>query len=103
MRSAGAGSCDNRVQGTVMTITPKPEQERILAEAIQAGLIQTPEDALDIALEELQNKLAAEIPPMTAEQWLAEFKACASGHSTSTPLLSDEAISREFIYRERGL
>jgi hypothetical protein len=86
-----------------MTITPKPEQERILTEAIEAGLIQTPEDALDIALQELRNKLAAEVPPLTAEQWLAEFKAWTSSHSTSTPLLSDEAISREFIYRERGL
>ena len=86
-----------------MTITPKPEQERILIEAIQAGLIRTPEDALDIALQELRNKLATKAPTMTAEQWLAEFKAWTSGHSTSTPLLSDEAVSREFIYRERGL
>ena len=86
-----------------MTITPKPEQERILIEAIQAGLIRSAEDALDIALQELQNKLASEAPALTDEQWLAEFNAWADGHSTSTPLLSDEAMSREFIYRERGL
>jgi hypothetical protein len=86
-----------------MTITPKPEQERILTEAIQAGLIQSPEEALELALQELRNKLDAGPPPLTAEEWLKEFRAWASSHSTSTPLLSDEAISREFIYRERGL
>ena len=86
-----------------MTITPKPEQERILTEAIQAGLIQRPEDALDIALEALKSKLADGVPPLTDEEWLEEFNAWTSSHSTSTPLLSDEAVSREFIYRERGL
>jgi hypothetical protein len=45
-----------------MTITPKPEQERVLTEAIEAGLIQSPEDALDIALQELQTKLGAAPP-----------------------------------------
>jgi hypothetical protein len=88
---------------TVMTITPKPEQERVLTEAIQAGLIQSPEDALEIALQELRNRLDAGVPPLTAEEWLEEFNAWTSSHSTTAPLLSDEAVSREFIYRERGL
>jgi hypothetical protein len=29
--------------------------------------------------------------------------ATTHSHPTTTPLLSDEAISREWIYRERGL
>lgn len=86
-----------------MTITLKPEQEQVLAEAIEAGLIASPEDALDIALDGLRSKLAAGVPPLTADEWIEEFKAWTSSHSTSTPLLSDEAVSREFIYRERGL
>ena len=86
-----------------MTITPTPEQERILADALEAGLIQSPEEALSIALEELRNELDAGAPPLTDAEWLNEFNAWTSSHSTDIPLLSEEAVSREFIYRERGL
>jgi hypothetical protein len=86
-----------------MTITPKPEQEQILAKALQAGLIHSPEDALDVGLETLRSKLAVVREPETAEQWIARFHAWVHSHSTSTPLLSDEAVSRESIYRDRGL
>jgi hypothetical protein len=86
-----------------MTITPTPEQERILKEAMQAGLIHSPEDVLEIAMQDLRNKLNVEGPALTDEEWLQEFNAWTSSHSTSSPLLSDEAISREFIYRDRGL
>jgi hypothetical protein len=86
-----------------MTITPKPEQERVLTEAIQAGLIQSPEDALDIALQSLQTKLAIGQETETPEEWIARFHAWVHSHPTDTPLLSDEAISRESIYGDRGL
>jgi hypothetical protein len=86
-----------------MTIILKPEQEKILAEAIQAGLVASPEDALEIALEALRDKLAAEAPRLTAEEWIREFRAWVQSHPTDTPLLSDEAISRESIYGDRGL
>lgn len=41
--------------------------------------------------------------PATNEEWLREFHAWVHSHPTDTPLLSDEAISRDSIYRERGL
>jgi hypothetical protein len=34
---------------------------------------------------------------------LREFKDWVHGHATTTPLLSDEAISRDSIYGTRGL
>jgi hypothetical protein len=40
---------------------------------------------------------------MDAEQWSEELHAWVDGHSGSTPLLSDEAISRDSIYGTRGL
>jgi hypothetical protein len=86
-----------------MTITPKPEQERILTEAIQAGLIRSPEDALDIGLETLQGRLAVGRESETAEEWIARFHAWVDRHAGQRVVLSDEAMSREFIYRERGL
>ena len=41
---------------------------------------------------------------LTPEEWVREFKAWTRSHShDDLPVLSDEAMSREFIYRERGL
>jgi hypothetical protein len=88
-----------------MTITPKPEQERVLTEAIQAGLIGSPEDALDIGLPALRTKLMAttSVPSEAAKEWVKKFRAWARSHPTDAPLLSDDAISRESIYGDRGL
>jgi len=86
-----------------MTITPKPEQEQIVAEAIEAGLIQGPEDALDVGLETLRSKLAVVRKRETAEEWIAKFHAWIASHAGQTVVLSDEAMSRESIYGDRGL
>lgn len=40
-----------------MTITLKPEQEQVLMEAINLGLAQTPDEALDQALEAFRSRL----------------------------------------------
>lgn len=37
----------------------------------------------------------------TPEAWTAAFSEWAAGHPRNTPLLSDEAISRESMYGER--
>ncbi|MEA5512314.1 hypothetical protein VB715_21305 [Crocosphaera sp. UHCC 0190] len=38
----------------------------------------------------------------TTEEWIAAFREWAESHSHDSPMLSDEAISRESIYGERG-
>jgi hypothetical protein len=38
----------------------------------------------------------------SAEQWLEEYHTWVHSHSTTTPLLSDEAVNRESIYGTRG-
>jgi len=85
-----------------MTITPKADQERILTEAIQAGLITNAEDALALGVEALRIKLATSRESETAEEWIAKFNAWADSHAGSTVVLSDEAMSRESIYGNRG-
>ncbi|MGG6270575.1 hypothetical protein ACQ4M3_38315 [Leptolyngbya sp. AN03gr2] len=35
------------------------------------------------------------------EEWVRAFTDWANSHSTDTPLLSDQAVSRESIYRDR--
>jgi hypothetical protein len=43
----------------------------------------------------------AEISP---REWVEKFRAWARGHAgENLPVLSDEAVSREFIYGDRGL
>lgn len=86
-----------------MIITPKPEQERVLTATIEAGLIQNPEDALDIAVDTLQGKLAVSRESETAEEWIQRFRTWLESHAGSTTVLSDEAMSRESIYGDRGL
>ena len=40
-----------------MTITLKPEQERVLTDAVRSGLAQTADEALDQAFEALRDRL----------------------------------------------
>ena len=49
-----------------MTITPRPEQEQLIARAIQAGLIRTAEDALEIAVDTLRGRLSSSKPERPA-------------------------------------
>lgn len=61
-----------------MTITLRPEQERVLIEAINSGLAHTTEEALDQALEALRVRLpqpgsSAEESPAAAVRRLATF------------------------------
>ena len=86
-----------------MTITPRPEREQLIAKAIQAGLIQSAEEALDIAVDTLRDRLGTPAQPVPADEWMRKFRAWAHSHRADTPLLSDEAVSRESIYLERGL
>ena len=88
-----------------MTVRIKPEQEQVIGQAIQAGLIKTPDEVVDLGVETIQRRLEARVEAeaaMSTEQWLREFHAWVHSHATTTPLLSDEAISREFIYGARG-
>ena len=86
-----------------MTVTfdlPPQVEQAYLAEARASGL------SLDVLVCDVL--LARQSSPVTAgmtpEQWVDEFRAWVHSHSgDDLPLLSDEAISREFIYQERGL
>jgi hypothetical protein len=89
--------------GTEVNITLNPEQEHLIEEAIQAGLIKSAGEELDLAVDALRARLKAGASPMDALEWMRKYREWAHSHSTSTPLLSDEAISRESIYSERGL
>jgi hypothetical protein len=82
-----------------MTIELNPQQERILQEALRQGPFQSVEQALDEALHSIVGGVRSERSP--AER-AAAFRSWAESHPRNTPLLSEEAISRETIYSDRG-
>jgi hypothetical protein len=89
-----------------MTIQLNPEEERLIGRAIQAGLIGKADDVVAVGVATIRRQLqsrAGSEAELNTEQWLHEFKAWVHGHATPTPLLSDEAISRDSIYGTRGL
>lgn len=83
-----------------VTLDLKPEvEERIVAESRARGL-----SVEDYIQQELESKLgtpaASEAVPY--EEWLRRFNEWLNSHDyIKAPPLSDEAISRESIYRER--
>ncbi|MFZ0313680.1 MAG: hypothetical protein WAL85_13310 [Candidatus Korobacteraceae bacterium] len=89
-----------------MTIHVKPEQERVIGQAIEAGVIRRAEEVVDAGLEAIRQRLEQQLASTTAmdaEQWSQELHSWVHGHSASTPLLSDEAVTRDSIYGTRGL
>lgn len=83
-----------------VTLELKPEvEERIVAEAKARGL-----SVEDYIQQELESKLGtpARAGSLPYEEWLQMFNEWVHSHDyIKAPPLSDEAISRESIYRER--
>jgi hypothetical protein len=82
-----------------MTIELKPEQERILQEALRQGRFESVEQALDEALHSI---VVAGGTVLSPAERAAAYRTWAESHPHTTPVLSDEAISRETIYSNRG-
>ena len=85
-----------------MTVILKPEQERILIDAINSGLAHTTEEALDQALEGLRCRLPE--PPRGTEVQSNEDKARAfedwARNHPKRPPLPDTAFQRENMIRD---
>lgn len=89
-----------------MTIELSPEQAHVIDQAITAGLIGRRDEVVNVGVETRRSRLDSNMDTahsMSAEEWMQKFRTWAHSHGTDTPLLSDEAISRESIYAERGL
>lgn len=88
-----------------MTFQFSAEQERLIGEDIQAGVIKDPNEIVEMGIESVRQRLNARSTPnsLDTEKWLAEFHAWVHSHPTTTPLLTDEAISRDCIYGTRGI
>jgi len=88
-----------------MTILVGPEHERVIKEAIDAGLIETADQVVDVGVDTILKRLelhGSDAQPMSADEWVQQFHSWVHSHPTTTPLLSDEAVSRESVYGTRG-
>jgi hypothetical protein len=88
-----------------MTIQLNPEQESVVGQAIRIGLIRTRDDVAEIGVASIRQRLRERRTASrlrSAEEWSRELAAWSESHTTSTPLLSDEALDRESIYGARG-
>lgn len=88
-----------------MSLSLPPELEtRIQQQAVRAGVSTETWLQQQVFRQELEDytpppvSLQDELPP---EEWVRQFQAWAESHDRTTPLLSDEAISRENIYPDR--
>jgi hypothetical protein len=87
-----------------MTITLELSPERKAALTTQA---ETRGMSLEQWLLELTEQLApsasiAHLQKTNPQEWARQFHAWAEGHDRTTPLLSDEAVSRESFYPDRS-
>ena len=81
-----------------MTIILRPEQEQVLREAINSGLAQTPDEALDQALDMLRDRL----PRQTAEaESTAAIARRLAGFGKSHGLSLGGATIKELLHESR--
>ena len=88
-----------------MTIQLKPEQEQIVGQAIQEGLIANAADIVDVGIDAIRQRLKSrpnepDAPVLSARDWEREFDTWIESFPDTAPL-SDEALSRENLYPDR--
>ncbi len=86
-----------------MNVTIELSEEQAAALKVQA-------EARGLTVERWLEQIAAQLAPSTSiahlqqtnpKEWARRFHQWAEGHDRTTPLLSDQAISRESIYSDR--
>jgi len=76
----------------------------------QAAVLKVQAEAQGLTVERWLEQIAAQLAPSTSiahlqltnpKEWARRFHQWAEAHDRTTPLLSDQAISRESIYPDR--
>jgi hypothetical protein len=81
-----------------VTIQLNPEQERIVEQALQAGLISSRDEIAEVGVASIRHTLIArhaDSHPDSAQEWSRALSSWNEGHATTTPLLPDKAVDRE--------
>jgi hypothetical protein len=86
---------------TVRIDLPEQQIAALTAKAASQGL--TLEGWFQkVAAEEVSPVSVAHLQKTDPQEWARHFDAWVDSHDSSTPVLSDEAMSRDSIYPDRG-
>jgi len=83
-----------------LTLELTPEREAVLKAQAQARGMSVQEWLLELAAQAVPPTSIAHLQRTNPQEWLRQFRAWAESHDRTTPLLSDEDISRESIYSD---
>ncbi|MGO9259620.1 MAG: hypothetical protein ACLQU1_25405 [Bryobacteraceae bacterium] len=84
-----------------LTLELSPEREAALKAQAQARGMSVEEWLLQLADQLAPPASIAHLQKTNPQEWMRQFRAWAESHDRTTPLLSDEAVSRESIYPDR--
>lgn len=84
-----------------LTIELSPEREAALQAQARALGLSIEEWLLYVAEQHVPSESIAHLQKTNPEEWARQFRAWADSHDPNTPVLSDEAMSRESIYPDR--
>jgi hypothetical protein len=84
-----------------VTIMLSPEREAALQAQSQARGLTIDQWLLELADQHTPPYSIAHLQRANPKEWARQFRSWAEGHDPDTPVLSDEAMSRESIYPDR--
>jgi hypothetical protein len=81
-----------------VTLNLSPEKEAAFTAQAQARGLSLEQWMLEVADQHVPPVSIAHLQKSNPEEWARYFDAWVDGHNPNTPVLSDEAMSRESIY-----
>jgi hypothetical protein len=81
-----------------VTLNPPPEKEAAFQALAQARGLSLEQWMLDVAGQYVQPASIAHSQKTNPKEWARRFDAWADSHNPDTPVVSDEAMSRDSIY-----
>lgn len=84
-----------------VTLELSPEREAALKAQAEARGISVEQWLLELTEQLVPSTSIAHLQKTNPKEWMRQFRAWAQSHDHTTPLLSDEAVSRESIYPDR--
>ena len=90
-------------EAMTVTIELSPEREAQLRDFAESNQMSIEEVLLKGSEQLVPSESISHLQITDPEEWARRFHAWAESHDRTTPLLSDEDISRDRIYSDRGL
>jgi hypothetical protein len=85
-----------------VTIQIPEERAALYQKQAQARGLTVERWLLELADQNAPARSFAHLQKTNPKEWAREFRAWADSHNPNTPVLSDEAMSRESIYPDRA-